>query len=74
MSRRNLRIVLITMLVVLIAVALFGVMVAGIGDDSGFIAIIIGIPACFPIIFELARMDRAAKREKQKEEENLHNE
>lgn len=49
------------MLMIVIVIAIGGALIAGVGGEWGIIAFIIGATACFPIVDELARTERAQK-------------
>lgn len=60
----SLRKKLIVILSVLVIAVVVGVVVTGTGNTVGMIAVIGGGAGCFPVLAELARMDRAAGRAK----------
>ncbi len=60
----SLRKKLIVILSVLVIAVVGGVVVTGTGNAVGMIAVIGGGAGCFPVLAELARMDRAAGRAK----------
>lgn len=45
------------MLAILIVITIGGVILAGFFCDIGLIAVMIGVPACYPVLVELLRID-----------------